>query len=90
MKYFKFILCSTILATFIIWRIIAVHTAKQPYIYRESVLYDMKWNQISKDFLERVKNKDVNLDLVFSIMETEGVSIEEMDSIIGDSLWRNR
>ena len=90
MKHFKLILFIVLLAAFIIWRIIAIHTAKQPYIYRVGALYDMKWKRTSKDFMERVKNKDIDLDLVFDIMETEGVSIEEMDSIMGDSLWRTR
>ena len=88
MKHFKLILFIVLLAAFVIWRTIAIYTAEQPYIYRESVLYDMKWKRTSKDFMDKVKNKDIDLDLVFDIMETEGVSVEEMDSIIGDSLWR--
>jgi len=88
MKHFKLILFIVLLAAFVIWRTISIYTAKQPYIYREGALYDMKWERTSKDFMEKVKNKDVDLDFVFDIMETEGVSVEDMDSIIGDSLWR--
>lgn len=58
------------------------------YTYRESTLSAYKWQHFRKHFLDDVRHKRIDLNLVLSLMETEGVSIEEMDSIMGDSLWR--
>lgn len=60
----------------------------QYYTYRESTLFAYKWQHHQKHFLDDIRNKRVDLDFVLSIMESEGVSIEEMDSIMGESLWR--
>lgn len=60
----------------------------QYYTYRESTLFAYKWQHQRKHFIDDVRNKRMDLKSVLSIMEFEHVSIEEMDSIIGDSLWR--
>ena len=58
------------------------------YTYRESTLFAYEWQHYQKHFLDDVRHKRIVLDLVLSIMESEDVSIEKMDSIMGDSLWR--
>lgn len=60
----------------------------EAYTYRESTLFAYEWQHHQKHFLDDIRHKRIDLDLVLSIMESEEVSIEEMDSIIGDSLWR--
>jgi len=60
----------------------------QLYTYRESTLFAYKWQHHRKHFIDDVRNKRMDLNSVLSIMEFENVSIEQMDSIMGDSLWR--
>lgn len=62
----------------------------EAYTYRESTLYAYEWQHARKHFYDDIKHKRIDLDIVFSIMENEGVTIQEMDSIMGDSLWRNK
>ena len=58
------------------------------YTYRENTLFAYECQHARKHFFDDIKHKRIDLDIVLSIMENEGVTIQEMDSIMGDTLWR--
>lgn len=60
----------------------------ETYTYLESTLFAYEWQHARKHFYDDIRHKRMDLNMVFSIMESEGVTNQEMDSIMGDSLWR--
>lgn len=58
--------------------------------YRESTLEYFRWQHLGKHAIDDVKNKRYDLEWALLQLELGGISIEQMDSIAGDSSWRIR
>lgn len=58
------------------------------HTYRESTLFAYECQHARKHLFDDIKHKRIDLGIVFSITEKEGITIQEMDSIMSDTLWR--
>ena len=55
-----------------------IFNGDEAFIYRESTLLEYEWQHMRKHFYDDIRHKRIDWDIVYSIMETEGVSIEKM------------
>lgn len=63
------------------------HIMRNPgYFYEKSFM--VKWHEMVDEYWEQVRNHEVPLDDVYELMEQENMTIAEVDSMLGDSLWR--
>ena len=56
--------------------------------HRESTLSFYEWRHYGKHVIDDIKNRRFSLEDAMIQLESLGISVQQMDSIAGDSSWR--